>query len=225
MSYAAKLKRIDESYSPEILFDIGANVGQTTKKFLNLFPNSKIYSFEALPDTFAMLKEAVGSRKNLILNNIALDSHEGTAEFVDRAGHPGNYLLWRSNDNTLPTVKVSTITGDAYCEQNAISKIDFLKIDTEGNDQRVLVGFSNMLRKKSIQYIQVECTTNFDNRFHVHIEQFMRFLHPFGYRLADIFKPRTRDNKTGQVLNGIWFCDAIFVAEVDNPDIRKDGFN
>jgi hypothetical protein len=45
-------------------------------------------------------------------------------------------------------------TLDAYCEQNNISHIEFLKIDTDGHDLDVLRGASNIL--KNTKYIQIE---------------------------------------------------------------------
>ena len=46
------------------------------------------------------------------------------------------------------------ITGLDYCNINNINKIDFLKIDVEGMETRVLRGFGDIL--KNVKYIQFE---------------------------------------------------------------------
>lgn len=117
------------------------------------------------------------------------------------------------------------LTGDGYCQDHGIGEIDFLKIDAEGYDLDVLVGFSEMLRSGRIRYLQVECTTSLDNRFHVHLERFIHFLHPFDYRLSDLTQPVRRVNRTKQQLRGIWYANAVFAREVEAPKLRRDGIN
>ncbi len=123
------------------------------------------------------------------------------------------------------TTDVSFSTGDNYCSDKDISQVGFLKVDTEGHDLEVLLGFATLLREGRIDCLQVECTTNLDNRFHSHLERFIHFLHPFGYRLSDILEPHRRVNRTRQNLRGIWYCNAVFMREVSAPKLRRDGVN
>ena len=44
---------------PTVIFDVGANVGDVTKEYSAMFPNSKIYCFEPVPNTFKELKNRV----------------------------------------------------------------------------------------------------------------------------------------------------------------------
>lgn len=52
--------------------------------------------------------------------------------------------------------KIKLQSIDNFCKKNKISKIDLLKIDTEGHELKVLEGASSMLKKGSISYIQFE---------------------------------------------------------------------
>jgi len=47
-------------------------------------------------------------------------------------------------------------SGDDYVRQAGIDRIDFLKIDVEGSEYKVLKGFANALERDSIQCIQFE---------------------------------------------------------------------
>ena len=49
---------------------------------------------------------------------------------------------------------IDTDTLDNYCKRSGVSRIDLLKIDTEGNDLKVLLGAVKML--PNIKYIQFE---------------------------------------------------------------------
>jgi hypothetical protein len=51
-------------------------------------------------------------------------------------------------------VDVSTI--DLFCNENEISHIDFLKIDTEGEELNVLLGAKSFLEQKRISIVQFE---------------------------------------------------------------------
>lgn len=61
--------------------------------------------------------------------------------------------------------------------------------------------------------------------FHVYLERFIHFMHPFGYRLFGLYDFVRQVLRTQQQLNGVWFCNAALVAEVDNPRLRTDGKN
>jgi hypothetical protein len=48
------------------------------------------------------------------------------------------------------------ITGDAWCDAHGIGEIDFLKIDVEGAEFRVIDGFSRRIAAGKIHCIQFE---------------------------------------------------------------------
>jgi hypothetical protein len=57
--------------------------------------------------------------------------------------------------NTRKTL-VSLSTLGSFCRDHGIQRIDFLKIDTEGNELKVLQGAKSMLQSNSIHSIQLE---------------------------------------------------------------------
>jgi len=66
-------------------------------------------------------------------------------------------------------------------------QIDFLKVDAEGHDLDVLVGFSRMLQAGKVRYVQVECGCSPDNLRHIPYDRIASFMFAFGYRLYGIF--------------------------------------
>ena len=56
----------------------------------------------------------------------------------------------------IAPVKIQVKTLDDYCETYEIMHIDFLKIDTEGNELNVLYGASKLLDEKAVDFIQIE---------------------------------------------------------------------
>ena len=51
-----------------VIIDVGANNGQSVNRFLELFDNPIIHSFEPITKEFDVLKEKFGSKKNIHLN-------------------------------------------------------------------------------------------------------------------------------------------------------------
>jgi hypothetical protein len=193
------VKQADPAFSPRLIFDVGANVGQSAELFLEAFPEARVQCFEPAESTFATLSERFGTDPRVSLNRLALDDRDHEVRFLTRA--------------------------DAFCAAQRIEEIDIVKIDTEGNDLKVLVGFAERLQARRIAYLQVECTTSPDNRFHVQLDRFLHFLNPFGYRLFGLYEFTRRIYRTKQKLNGIWFCNAVFVREVANPRLRRERIN
>jgi FkbM family methyltransferase len=143
-----------------IFFDVGANEGKFSMELHSAFPQSAIYAFEPHPRTHARAQERLGSKatvfhcglgdccKKMILYDVA--GAEGTS-------HASLYAdVVASTDKQVASVDVDVRTVDDVAESEKISHIDFLKIDTEGNEYPVLVGAINLLKKKAVGIIHFE---------------------------------------------------------------------
>jgi FkbM family methyltransferase len=146
-------------------FDVGANVGNYTQGLLSVFPEATIHCFEPVQDTFFKLTQTLGSNKNTMLNKAALGNERGTAmiyHYNNSAQNNEHGSLHRGVITDLHFQKnvvaeeISILTVDDYCLEKGIHNIDFLKIDTEGNEYSVLQGAKNMLAANNIDVIQFE---------------------------------------------------------------------
>ena len=150
----------------KVMLDVGANVGQWATVAATTVTGSTIHAFEPIPRTFEELNRRLAAAGlagrvrtyNFGLSeadaqlNLALDGNEtSTATVVQDATHTSSALL-RDRDMVLCTLR----KGDAVCAEAGIEYIDFLKVDTEGHEIKVLRGLSEMLNAKKIQCIQLE---------------------------------------------------------------------
>jgi FkbM family methyltransferase len=147
-----------------VFFDVGANVGDVTRLMIDAFNNVTIHSFEPNPNTFKKLAERVNNRC-VILNNLGLGERPSeTAIFYysndTSTGHASIYKdvfkLHKVGDDFISQSAIQITTLDQYAMKNNISQIDFIKIDTEGNDYNVLKGARDFLSEKKIKIIQFE---------------------------------------------------------------------
>jgi len=157
--------------------DIGANEGNNCK-LLNLFhPFSTIYAFEPNPYTYKQLLLLSSKSPQIIPNNLGVAEIIGSMELFIRENNNssphasiyGKVLTDVHGYTDVQKVKIQVITLDSFCEQNDIRQIDFLKIDTEGNELNVLRGSTNSLRNGIIKSIQFEF-----NEMNVYSRVFLR---------------------------------------------------
>lgn len=147
-----------------IVFDVGANIGEWSQFTINNFPNVIIHAFEPIPEIYKLLEKNMAKYKNIILNNVALFNDNKSTKFyyyvniskmssIFRRRHEVEINIIKSKPKII---NVPTILLDDYCKYKNINKIDYLKIDTEGAEFPILIGSKNMISTRKIKKIQFE---------------------------------------------------------------------
>lgn len=200
--------------TPDIVFDVGANVGQSLHGFRRQWPDAKLYGFEPVSATFKILDQNYGTARNCMVNHMALGRADGIAQMISKGTSTGNRIVAVGGklrrDTKRPTEQVTVRSGDSFCKEHRISKIDFMKIDAEGHDLEVLAGFSDMLTRGAISTIQVEVSVHPGMWKSRTLYDVVDFMMPFGYHLLTVqnFMPR----RGGGAL-AAYYADAIFIYE------------
>ena len=160
-----------------VIFDIGANQGQSIERFLKIFNNPIIHSFEPIKSDFDIMYKKYKDNKNIYLNNFALGNKTEEKEFnitaktetssFNKITLGTDWLKARSKKwNTteegfvISVQKVSVKKLDDYCKDNRINLIDLMKIDTQGYEDKVLEGSINTIEKNKIKAIETEIIWN-----------------------------------------------------------------
>lgn len=168
-----------------VIFDVGANLGQSAREFEKAYPRSVIYSFEPDPDLFPVLQRSIGPRTTAI--PVGVSSRSGKFRFDNSgSGRARHRIASNQDDRELPEVQFTTI--DSFCTRHNITRIDLLKIDTEGHDLDVIKGAEQMLTASSVGIVIAECSMNRDNTFHVQFGEIHRHMEQLGYRLFGIYE-------------------------------------
>src|SRR5262245_29408599 len=75
------------------VLDVGANVGEFAKLAREVFPSAAIYSFEPLPDCYALLRSALPGDANFFPIEIGVGSRHETLEFYRSFHSPSSSFL------------------------------------------------------------------------------------------------------------------------------------
>jgi len=214
--FSIRLSRVYEAASPNfddniefiikkknpIIFDVGANIGQSIDRFKKLFPNSIIHSFEPQQEIFKILKKKYGNDKNVILNNFALGTKKDNKKlYVGAKSGTSSFSKFRSNTEWIKqraaelgikpkqylkhveNVKINTL--DNYIIKNKISKIDLLKLDAETHEDKILSGLKKNLNKVNL----IECEVHLGDNYSRYLKFYdiEKILNPNRFRLVGIF--------------------------------------
>jgi FkbM family methyltransferase len=212
------IRNSDPEFRPGCIFDIGANVGQTVQGLRRVWPDVEIHAFEPVGSTFDKLAENVAGDARVHLHRLAFGSRPGRAQMLARPLGVMNRIVSAAGP-AMPIEEVEVVAGDSFCAAHGIDRIGLLKIDTEGHDLEVLVGFREMLAARRIDYVEVECGVAPDNAMHVPFTRLAEFLFAFGYGLFNLYTG-DRFNLTRKMRGrGMWYGNAIFVAERWNEGV------
>lgn len=136
-----------------VIFDIGANTGQTIAEALTTFPRAQITAFEPSPQSVDALRSRF---PHVSVEPIAMSDQRGTATLHVSDEWSVNDSLLTPADGATGTITVPTETVNTYCANRHIGHLDWLKIDTQGFDLQVLRGSNDLLSRQAVAVVTCE---------------------------------------------------------------------
>ena len=144
--------------SGEVFWDIGSNLGLHALTVKHRRPDITVFAFEPNP-SLAHLVQEVARQNDLDINQceIALDAVAGQQKFFIHEGNAGRCGLhnWNS-DPDLKYIEVVTDTADNLLANKRGLRPNVIKMDVEGNEQRVLDGMADLLKSRELHTIIFE---------------------------------------------------------------------
>ena len=141
--------------SGDLVFDLGAHIGNKTDIFLNL--GARVVSVEPQKRCMRIIKSRFGRNKNVVLVNKGAAEKEGTAQIsiCDRANMISTFSdKWKKGRFKAyawnRTEKICVTTLDSLIGQFGLPR--FCKIDIEGYELNALKGLTRALPYMSFEY-------------------------------------------------------------------------
>ena len=202
------------SHKFETVLDIGANVGQSAKKYRALFPNAMIYSFEPLPDCYAQMETAMVGDSRFRAFEMALGDESGTRTFYRSSFAQSSSFLPMADlhKRVAPysagsepcTVRIERL--DDLADQLELRPNMLVKIDVQGFEDAVLRGGEKTIRMAQMLILEV----SFSELYHgqVLFADLVKMLDTWGFKILNL-RPAGRDHVTKSML----WADCAFVAD------------
>ena len=185
-----------------VLFDVGAADFRDSVKMRNSFPNSTIYSFE--PDkTNLGWYGSISKNYNLNIFPFGLSDENGTFKFY--TSETLNGATWKYSGSFMkPVVKEGTSEGlfhsnliynmegieleskrlDSFCMENGITQIDFMHLDVQGAETKVIHGMGDhrpyLIFSETCEYETYETNTN--------LQEFDKLMGDLGYSIRQRYE-------------------------------------
>jgi FkbM family methyltransferase len=203
----------------QTVFDVGAYVGEFATLVHDLFPAARVWCFEPFPESYERIRRQFSGAEWLVAQNVGLSDRSGVAELIIGPDRKTNSLVspvitngeFEADPPRLP-VPLKTLSD---CARELLGSADrqlsIVKIDTEGNDLRVLRGGEDLLRNGSIEALHVEVMFIEHFKGAPGFIEISSYLQQFGYRLFSMYD--LKRNAQGQLR----FGNAVFLSPHRQP--------
>ena len=201
---------------PNTVLDIGGNKGQFAKEVFRVFPGVPIYSFEPIPECFALLLIMRERQPTLHPIQLALSDHDGEVDFwLSRYRDsssiqemlPSHTEAWPHTEIEAK-IRVKVARLDSVASELKLEPPIFAKLDVQGHEHAVINGGRQTLSR--CQRVMVEC--NFAPLYEGQpsFTQLYEELRSLGF-LFDGFVSPLRHPRTLELLS----ADAIFYQPLE----------
>lgn len=217
---AHNLARFLPEWKCGVIFDVGANIGQSAQEFANRFNYSEIHCFEPFPATFNDLRNNTLRIRGIHLHPYALSSTRSTLKVQVGSCSTNNSITSAVGVENpgMTEVEIETRTLTDVFQSMNLQCVSFMKIDTEGHDLEVLQGGEHLLLNQKIDVIQVEAGMNPTNKHHVPFEVLKSYLESKNYFLFGVFE------QTGEFMSGhpaMRRANCVFISSKMNDKNQK----
>jgi FkbM family methyltransferase len=210
------------SYNPKVIFDVGANSGQSVLHCIKNYSKLNVHCFEPVKSNYEMLVRATKGIRGIHCHQIALSDKCGESEMIiGKTATTSSFL--KNNDSIVESLRqiktemVCVNTIENFMVENAIERVGYLKIDTEGNDLNVLKGAQRCLKNNLFDFVQVEASMNPGNQFHVPFLEINSYITENDYFMFGFYEQVSEGQhiETGKDLR-LRRCNIVYVSKKFN---------
>ena len=191
----------------DTVVDVGAHIGYFTLLFSHQVTNlGQVFAFEPDPQNFQMLQRnvAVNDLDNVLLVRNAVSNVSGGPVKLYQTGVVTGHHSLVEVPETTDSIDVQQVSLDDYFP--LAHKVDFVKIDTEGNEFDVIMGMQRIIKENPQLKIMLELNEeNLDNFGHTPHDLWF-LLDKFGFNVYAI-DMQSKDLMLMTVDDFMWFIE------------------
>lgn len=210
----ADMRKILSDPLRTVVFDVGANVGQTIELLKRYLPTCDIHAFEPDPNAYRSLSERIRDFSDVHPNAVAVGRVPGQMDLLQYSlSHMSSFLqpgesCW---GEVVGSTHVDVITLNDYALENDVRHVDLLRTDTQGYDLEVLKGAKRLLSKHRIQLVLMEVIDSDLYRDLPSLDAIYAFMTNRGFRLVSFYDTHYQGNIASR-------SDALYLNTSFRPD-------
>ena len=185
----------EEIHEGDIVIDVGANIGYYTLIFAQLVGSSgKVFAFEPESKNFEILKKniEINNYPNIVAEQKIVSDKSGIVKlFIAEHGIVGHRINQEKSSQKF--IEVESIILDNYIKKlNLDNKINFIKIDVEGSEPKVLEGAKEIMQKSNQLKIFTEFNREAVEEYGIEPKEMIDLFYRNGFK---IYLPNYKENK------------------------------
>lgn len=195
-----------------VIYDVGANRGSMTDRFINIFPKASIFAFEPYPALNEEIANKFKGNPNITIEKSGISNLIGELTFyvnksVDTSSFLPSQLTGLNSDpqvKNMEQIMVPVITIEKSFIDHKLDHLNILKLDIQGSELNALKGAEKLLQDHKIDLIYTESYFIQQYVDQPLFPEIAQYLLQFGYQLQDIYNPIYGKGKLA-------WCDSVFV--------------
>jgi FkbM family methyltransferase len=180
--------------SPDLIIDVGANVGQFSSSAANFFPKAEVHSFEPIPECYQILLKNTEKLPNIKTYNFAVGSSDKNIQFFINADVQSSSALKTSelrleifpDKYEIAKIEVEQKCLDTVYAGRVLGENCLLKMDVQGLEVDVLKGAVNSL--SGIRYVLLEAAVQPMYEGEVCLQDMITFTENLGFKLRNVIQ-------------------------------------
>lgn len=189
-----KLETLLAQYGVEMVFDVGANIGQCGPWFRWMGYDKTIVSFEPISHLFQQLSHNAKADSKWLVEKLALGEKEGVCMINVSGGHGGASSLLTMTEHVVKNAPDQAVIRQEEIRVTTVEKMMkkyypegdrlFLKIDTQGYERNVLDGIGSELPRVIGLKLEMSLVENY--RGELLLRDMLPFLEHMGFHLVEL---------------------------------------
>lgn len=154
------LKKISETFTPNVIYDIGASTLHWTKAAKNVWPNSQLCAFDAIEEAEKLYKSknikynigVISDQDNKIVKFYENKENPAGNSYYKEIGHPNSVNVYPENSY----IERKAMTLETIVKRNNFLLPDLVKIDVQGAELDILNGGMNIINNAKYLIIELQ---------------------------------------------------------------------
>ncbi|MBK8275091.1 MAG: FkbM family methyltransferase [Nitrospira sp.] len=209
-----KLETLLAQYRVDMVFDVGANIGQYGPWFRWIGFDKAIVSFEPISHLFQQLSQNAKSDPKWLVEQVALGEKEGSCVINVSGGHGGASSLLTMTEHVVKNAPDQAVIRQEEIRVTTVEKMMekyypegdrlFLKIDAQGYERNVIEGIGSELYRVIGLKVEMSLVENYCGEL-LMVDMLSR-LNNMGFHLVE-FENGWSNEKTGEMyqVDGVFF--------------------
>jgi FkbM family methyltransferase len=137
-----------------VVLDVGANTGAASTFFSHRYPDARVLACEPAAVPYGILERNAQRRSNIETFNVGLSDTDDDVKLYAGESTSGTASVMPGNNTTDEFEQITLRSARAWLAERGITRVDVLKVDTEGCEVPIFESLRELLPSIKVVYLE-----------------------------------------------------------------------